>query len=58
MPLWRWLGSMVAKPVKKLACPALVIQRFCPVRRQWSPSRTMRLFMPATSEPASGSLQA
>lgn len=33
----------------------MVIQRFTPLRTQKSPSRTARVFMPAASEPASGS---
>lgn len=33
----------------------MVIQRFTPLRMKWSPSRTARVFMPAASEPASGS---
>ncbi len=33
----------------------MVIQRFTPLRIQWSPSRTALVFMPAASEPASGS---
>ena len=49
---------MRAKTMSTSASGALVIQRFCPVITQWSPSRTAFVVSDEGSEPASGSVSA
>ena len=57
MPRWPADGSVLAKTVYTEEIPAFVIQYFDPFSTYESPSRTARVFMAATSEPASGSLK-
>src|SRR6185312_990851 len=57
MPLCFIAGSNVANTVYQLATPPFVIQRFWPFRTYSSPCLVTRVRMPATSLPASGSLQ-
>src|SRR4051812_25455686 len=48
-------GSVLANTVYRSEMPALVIQYLVPFNTHESPSRTARVFMAATSDPASGS---
>src|SRR5688572_2479552 len=57
MPLCFIAGSNVASTVYQLATPPFVIQRFWPSSTYSSPCFVTRVRMPATSLPASGSLQ-
>jgi hypothetical protein len=58
MPRCLASGSVLAKMMKKLETGALVIQVLVPLRIYASPLRTAVLRMPATSEPAAGSVRA
>ena len=57
MPRCLASGSVLAKIMKKLETGALVIQVLVPLRMYSSPWRTAVLRMPATSEPAAGSVR-
>ena len=48
---------VLAKTVKKLAMPPLVIHSLLPLSTQSSPSRTAVVLMIAASEPAPGSVR-
>ena len=50
--------EVFAATVSTSATGALVTQVFPPRRTQWSPRRSARVVMPATSEPAFGSVSA
>ena len=56
MPRWPEPGSVCATNVRKCARVPLVMNIFVPVMRQTSPSRSARVRIAATSEPASGSV--
>ncbi|EWS62787.1 hypothetical protein Y695_03982 [Hydrogenophaga sp. T4] len=52
------VGSVLAATKYTSPCTPLVMNILLPLITQWSPSRTARVRMPATSEPASGSVTA
>ena len=57
-PRARFSGSVTAMTWAKSEKPALLMKRLVPFSTQWSPSSTARVFMPAGSPPASGSVWA
>ena len=51
-------GSVTAITTATPPTPALVMNALVPLRVNWSPSRTARVFMAAASEPEPGSVSA
>src|SRR4029450_9350781 len=57
MPAWGGLASLSVRAARNMYLPHhVVVQIFCPLITQWSPSRTALVRSAARSDPACGSL--